>query len=55
MLWSLDFKVAGGKKEAEVELLLSFSRVTIEDCWKQFSDSLSPAMASQPFDTVCGV
>ena len=42
-LWSLDFKVAGGKKEAEVELLLTFSRVTIEDCWKQFSDSSSPA------------
>ena len=42
-LRSLDFKVGGGKKEAEVELLLSFSRVTIGDCWKQFSDSFSPA------------
>ena len=42
-VWSLDFKVSGGKKEAEVELLLTFSRVTIEDCWKQFSDSSSPA------------
>ena len=53
-VWSLDFKVSGGKKEAEVELLLTFSRVTIEDCWKQFSDSLSPANHSTPSEE-CGV